>query len=138
MFADNHYPYLHICVHLTSSLILLIFSSRSSLFSFLGKFPETIWNHHSNKLFLIKARVKHKSSWSIFIYIFTQKEHQEWDSLRKMHPIQPTIQSMPIAKLLPLHLDTNTVRRSIPEFKLSIGYLNLKCHPKEARMQYEF
>ena len=54
----------------------------------------------------------------------TQKEHQELDSLRKMHPIQLMIQSKPIAKLLPLHPDTNIAHQSIPKYQVLISLGN--------------
>ena len=47
----------------------------------------------------------------------TQKEHQELDSSRKMHPIPLMIQSKPIAKLLPLHPDTNIAHQSTPKYQ---------------------
>ena len=46
--------------------------------------------------------------------MLTLTEHQELDSSRKMLPVLPRIQSTKIAKLVPLHPDTNTIHLSIP------------------------
>ena len=46
--------------------------------------------------------------------MLTRTKHQELDSLRKMLPVLPRIQSTKIAKLVPSHPDTNTIHLSIP------------------------